>query len=77
MSRTTSIRLEETVYQHTKVIAKRRGVSMNALIDSALRHEIEMEQDMEMYNAATLLGQDSDSDVDYAFSNQAEIVLRD
>jgi predicted DNA-binding ribbon-helix-helix protein len=77
MSRATSVRLEETVYQEAKIIARRRGVSMNTLIDKVLRQEIAMEQETEMYNAATLLGQDADSDVDYAFAAQAEIVLRD
>jgi predicted DNA-binding ribbon-helix-helix protein len=74
MARAISVRLEETVYEETKVIAKRRGVSMNALIDSVLRHEIALEQEREMYEAATLLGKDADSNVDFAFAAQADVV---
>jgi predicted DNA-binding ribbon-helix-helix protein len=77
MARATSVRLEEPVYEAAKVIARRRGVSMNALIDRVLRQEIAREQEQEMYNAATLLGQDAGADVDFAFAAQAEIVLRD
>lgn len=77
MARATSVRLEETVYEETKNIARRRGVSMNTLIDRVLRQEIALEQEREMYDAATLLGQDADSDVDYAFAAQAEVVTGD
>ena len=50
---------------------------MNALIERVLRREIALEQEREMYEAATLLGQDADSSVDYAFPAQAEVVTGD
>lgn len=77
MARATSVRLEEPVYEAVKHIARTRGVSMNTLIGRVLQKEIALEQEREMYDAATLLGQDADSDVDIAFAAQAEVVLRD
>lgn len=77
MAHVVSIRLEASVYEETRLIARRRGVSMNALIERALRKEIKLEQEREMYEAATLLGQDADSEVDYAFAVQAEVVMGD
>jgi predicted transcriptional regulator len=76
MYRTISVRLDETVYEEAKVIAKRRRVSMNALTDRALRREIALQQEQEMYEAAALLGMDADTSVDFAFAAQADIVMR-
>ena len=76
MARAASDRLDETVYEETKVSAWRRGPSMNALIETAFRNEMATEHEQELYNAASLLGRRSDSDVDYAFAAQAEIVLK-
>ena len=77
MAAAISVRLDETISAEAKVIARRRGVSLNALINSVLQEEITREQEQEMYDAATLLGRDADSDVDYAFAAQAEIVRKD
>lgn len=77
MARATSVRLDEPVYDAVKHIARRQGVSLNTLIGRMLQHEIALEQEREMYEAATLLGEDSESDVGFAFAAQAEIVLRD
>ena len=77
MTPVISIRLEDSVYEETKLIARRRAVSMNALVERALRKEIKLDQEGEMYEAATLLGQDADSEVGYAVAAQAEIVMGD
>ena len=77
MARATSVRLEEPVYEAVKQIARKRGLSMNTLIGRVLQQEIVLEQDREMYDAATQLGEDADSSVEFAFAAQAEVVLRD
>jgi hypothetical protein len=72
-----SVRLPDDVYESARSITRRRGVSFNALIEESLRKEIAAEHDREMYEAATLLGSDPDSNVEYAFVAQSEVVLRD
>jgi len=77
MTQTTSIRIEGAVLEEAKAIARRRGVSMNRFVDRALRAEIARARDDEMYEAASLLGQDSESDVDFALAAQAELALKE
>ncbi|HLV78725.1 MAG TPA: hypothetical protein VKT32_00545 [Chthonomonadaceae bacterium] len=73
---TSSVRIAEDIYREAEQIARRRNISFNALVQEALKKEIEAAQDREMYEAATLLGQDAEMcDVDYAFAAQAEVAL--
>lgn len=73
--RTLSVRVPEPLYRETRLIAERSKVSINALVNQALAKVIQEAQDAEMYEAATLLGADSEmSDVEFAFGAQAEVV---
>ena len=74
---TTSIRMPDEVYRHSKAIAERRRISMNQLVQEALQRVISDEQEREMFEAATLLGEDPEtSNVEFAFAAQAEAVMR-
>lgn len=77
MAHTTSLRLSDDVYKEAAAIITRRGVSFNAFVEETIRKEILAEQEREMYDAATLLGSDPDSNVDFAFEAQSEVALKD
>lgn len=77
MARAISIRLEEAVFLGVEAIARRKGIHVNALIDMVLRQEIARDEERDMYSAATMLGKDADSDINYAFAAQSEIVTGD
>ena len=75
---TISIRLREEVYENAKRIAERRHTSLNALAIDALSRLIREEEYHEMFDAATLIGQDAEEcSVEYAFAAQADVVLAD
>lgn len=74
--RTLSVRVPELLYRETRLIAERSKVSINALVNRALAEVVREAQNAEMYEAATLLGEDSEmSDVEFAFGAQAEVVM--
>ena len=74
----TSVRLPADLYKGSVDAARRRGVSLNALIRDALSRVIEEERNREMFESATLLGLDADTcEVDFALDAQAEVALRD
>ena len=77
MPHVTSLRLPDDVFEDAKSIFRSRGVSFNAFVEEVIRREIAAEQEHELYDAATLLGSDPDSDVDYAFAGQSEVAVRD
>jgi hypothetical protein len=77
MPHITSLRLPDEVIDEARAIILRRGISFNAFVEESLRKEIAAEQEREMYEAATLLGSDPDSCVNYAFNAQSEVALRD
>lgn len=77
MPHATSLRLSDDVFEEARTIIRRRGVSFNAFVEETLRKEIAAEQEREMYEAATLLGADLESNVDFAFVAQSEVALRD
>ena len=77
MRHATSLRLPDDLYEEAKPIVKRRGLSFNAFVEDVLRKAIAAEQQREMYQAASLLGGDAASTVDYALAAQSEVALRD
>ena len=77
MAHVTSLRLPDEVYKEAAIILRRRGVSFNAFVEETIRKEILAEQEREMYEAATLLGADAETNVDFAFDAQAEVALKD
>lgn len=77
-AKSLTVRLRPTLYEAATSLAKRRRLSLNALIQESLEEILRIEEEREMYEAATLLGEDPDEcDVEYAFAAQAEVALRD
>src|SRR5438552_16737111 len=73
-----TVRLAPTVYEESIKVARRRRLSLNALIQESLRRAIAEERALEMFDAATILGSDpEESDVEFALAAQAEVVFSD
>jgi hypothetical protein len=77
MPHAMSLRMSDEVYEEAKSIIRRRGVSFNAFVEETIRKEIAAEREREMFEAASLLGTDPDTDVEFAFGAQAEVALRE
>jgi len=77
MPHVTTLRLPDDLYEQLAPFVRRRGMSFNAFVEDMIRRALQEEQDREMYEAGTILGEDPDSDVNFAFAAQAEVVLKD
>ena len=77
MAHTTTLRLPDDLIEEAKPIVHRRGGSFNSFVEYLLRKEIAAEQEREMVEAANVLGSDPESNVDYAFAAQSDVVSRD
>ena len=77
-TRSLTVRLQPELYAAAARVARKRGRSLNALVQQGLEEIIRVEEDRELYQAATLLGTDPEEcNVDYAFPAQSEVILRD
>jgi len=75
---TISIRLPEAMYRASRQLAKRRGISLNALVRDGLAALLKAEEEKRFFDSFSLLGQDVDEcDVEYAATAQGEVMLRD
>lgn len=77
MAHVTTLRLPEDLVEQIKPVIRRRNMSFNAYVEDSIRRALQEEQDREMYDAGTLLGMDLDSEVDFAFAAQAELVMKE
>lgn len=77
MAHVTSLRLPDDLYEQAASLARRRHTSFNGFIEATVRREVQAELDRELYDAGTILGLDPESDVDFAFAAQSDVVLRD
>jgi len=76
MAKSLTVRLEPGLYAAATELAKRRCVSLNALIQESLAAIVKEEEDRELYEAFEKFGGHLDSDVSYADGAQAELALR-
>ncbi len=75
---TISVRLPEDLYRASRQLAKRRGLSLNALVREGLATVLKSEEEKRFFDSFTLLGQDLEGcDVEYALPAQGEVMLRD
>jgi len=73
-----TVRLPAELYEVATAIAHKKCVSLNTLIQESLKAMVKEEEDREMYEAYTLLGQDQEEcSVEYAIYAQAEVMLSD
>ena len=72
-----TLRLPKELYDRSRRLAKQRKVSMNELTRAGLE-QLTAAEDFEKLKAGyELLGSDPDSNVEYAFAAQREVVLGD
>ena len=70
-----TVRLTLDLYRATAHIAKRRSISMSALVRQSLQDTLAHEKRRQLYEAFSQLAEDThESDVDFAFDAQAEVV---
>jgi predicted DNA-binding protein len=71
-----SIRLPEALFEQASNLARRRGLSVNLLVQEKLQQAIDADLEMRLYAAAELLGEHpEEADVSFADDAQAEIAL--
>ncbi len=76
-SRTLTLRLRPDLYEAAVRLAKKRHISLNALVQESLARAIKAAEEQELYEACEYLGQFLDEiDVEYAHAAQAEVALR-
>ena len=76
MAHVTSLRLPDDLFEQLAPLVRRRGTTLNAFVTDIIRRTVQEEQDREMYEAGTILGKDADSEVDFAFYAQSDVVLK-
>ncbi len=77
-TKSLTVRLQPKLYAAAAQLARKRGRSLNALIQQGLEEILQAEEEREMDEAATLLSGDALAcDIEYAFPAQAEVVGRD
>ena len=77
-SKTLTIRLTPHLFEAARDVAKRRDVSLNALVSESLEAAIRDAQERARFEEYTLLGQDVEGcDVTYALAAQTEVMTSD
>jgi hypothetical protein len=73
-----TIRLPQALYKAGREMAKRRRMSLNRLVQESLQATIRTEEEQRLYDAFTLVGQDTaESSVEFAIAAQLEVLERD
>ncbi|HEY3414603.1 MAG TPA: hypothetical protein VGM51_16310 [Armatimonadota bacterium] len=72
--KSTSLRLPEDLLSATQALAARQRKSVNALVIESIKRTVRDDEDEVLYDAFSLLGEDAESDVEFALQAQSEIV---
>ncbi|MCS6860730.1 MAG: hypothetical protein NZT92_10480 [Abditibacteriales bacterium] len=76
-TKTLTVRLPLDLYQASSEVAKRRRISLNALVQEGLHAVMRAEDYARLYEAFGQLGEDAEqSDVEFAIPAQWEVVRR-
>jgi hypothetical protein len=76
-TKTLTVRLPMDIYQASAEIAKRRRISLNALVQEGLTAVMKEEEYTRLYEAFGQLGEDAEeSNVEFAAHAQWEVVSR-
>lgn len=68
------MRLPDSLYKAVRELSEKTGRSMNSLIVQSLTEALKRERAVALYDDFTRLGQDDDSNVEFAFEAQREAV---
>ncbi len=73
--KTLTVRLPEDLYRNTAEVARKRGVSLNRLVQESLAQIIRDAHAAELYDAFSLVGEDAEeTNVEFALQAQWEVV---
>ncbi len=73
-----SVRLPGPLYQASRDLARRRGISLNALLREGLAAALQADEEQRFYDSFTVLGGDAEGcEVEYALPAQQEVMLRE
>lgn len=75
-ARAMTVRLEPELHDAALRLARKRGISLNALLQESLASVVKSAEDRDLYEAFERYGAHPDADVSYAHSAQAEVALR-
>ena len=78
MFKTLTVRLRGDLYETARALARRRQLSLNALVQQGLETIAREEEEAKLYEAFGLLGEDAaEADVEFALDAQREVVTRE
>jgi len=78
MPKTFTVRLPNDLYETARAAARRRELSLNALVQKGLETIAREEQEARLYEAFGVLGEDAaEADVEFALDAQREVVTRE
>ena len=77
MVKTMTVRLPQALYETARSVARRREMSLNALVREGLEAISKKDNEARLYESFGLLGEDARMcDVEFAFNAQREVVAR-
>ncbi|MHB9132008.1 MAG: hypothetical protein ACYDBB_13110 [Armatimonadota bacterium] len=70
-----TIRLSDSLYAQSRELAKKRHISVNALIQQSLEEFAHSEKERMLYDAFTLVGEETrEANAEYALPAQSEVL---
>lgn len=70
-----TLRLDESIYEKTKIIAEKEKSSINSFIQSIIVEKLKEKEKKELFDEFSLIAEDEDNNVEFAFQAQSEVVF--
>lgn len=70
-----TLRLDESLYEKTKLVAEKEKSSINSFIQNILIEKIKEKEKKELFDEFSLISEDEENDVEYALYAQSEVVF--
>jgi hypothetical protein len=72
-----TLRMEENIYNKTKDIALQEKSSLNNFIYNLIVEKIKEKEKQELFDEFTIVGSDTDSDIEYSVVAQKEVIFNE
>lgn len=72
-----TLRIDENIYNKTKDIALQEKSSLNTFIYNLIIEKIKEREQQELFNEFSIVGSDSDSDIEYSLIAQKEVIFNE
>lgn len=70
-----TLRLDESLYEKTKLVAEKEKSSINSFIQNILIEKIKEKEKKELFDEFSLVSEDGENDVEYALYAQSEVIF--